>query len=101
MGAKLAGEAAVLRGFWKSAPGRRFRQLYERKRASAGGRIYRCAAAALGALLCVVGIVFLAIPGPGIPVLAIGAALVAQQSRTAAELLDRTELRLRRLLRRR
>ena len=91
----------MLEGFWKSRPGRRFRYLHRCKRESQGGRLYRCAAIAAGSLLCLVGVFFLALPGPGIPVLVLGAGLVAQQSRQAAELLDRAELRLRRLLRRR
>ena len=91
----------MLHGFWKSSPGKRFRYLHDRKRDTAGGRLYRCAVTIAGVLLCLIGLVFLAIPGPGIPVLLLGAALIAQQSQSAAELLDRTELRLRRLLRRR
>lgn len=91
----------MLDGFWTSAPGRRFRYLHRRKRESAGGRVYRCSAVCVGVLLCLVGIVFLFIPGPGIPILLLGAALIAQQSRGAAALLDRFEFRLRRLLRRR
>jgi hypothetical protein len=39
---------------------------------------------------------FLAVPGPGIPILAVGLALVAQESKTTARLLDRAEIRLRR-----
>jgi len=39
---------------------------------------------------------FLAVPGPGIPILAVGLALIAQESSTLARGLDRTEVRLRR-----
>jgi hypothetical protein len=53
-----------------------------------------------GVVLCLLGIFLLVVPGPGIPLLAAGAALLAQQSRGTAELLDRTELRLRRMFRR-
>jgi hypothetical protein len=91
----------MLDGFTKAPPGRRFRTLYELKRASPGGRLYRCAAIAVGVLLFLVGVCFLALPGPGIPILLLGAGLVAQQSRGTAEILDRTELRLRRFFRRR
>jgi hypothetical protein len=86
----------MLEGFTKAPPGRRFRYLYELKRGSRGGRLYRCAAIAAGVLLFVVGVCFLALPGPGIPVVLLGAGLVAQQSRGTAQILDRTELRLRR-----
>ena len=87
--------------FKRSRPGRRFQDHYERKRESRGGALWRCAVVVCGALLCLAGLFFMAVPGPGIPILLVGMALVAQQSRTAAGLLDRTELRLRRLLRRR
>jgi drug/metabolite transporter (DMT)-like permease len=53
-----------------------------------------------GIVLALVGIFFMAVPGPGIPILAIGLALVAQESATMARLLDRTEIRLRRLWKR-
>jgi Putative transmembrane protein (PGPGW) len=89
----------MLDGFTKAPPGRRFRNLYELKRASPGGRLYRCAAIAAGVLLFLVGVCFLALPGPGIPILLLGAGLVAQQSRGTAQILDRTELRLRRFFR--
>jgi hypothetical protein len=101
MGAKLAEGPRVLDEFRKSRPGRRFRDHYRRKRASAGGTAWRCAVMAAGILLFLAGIFFLAVPGPGIPILAAGAALLAQQSRRVAEALDRAEVRLRHLLRRR
>ena len=42
------------------------------------------------------GVFFLAVPGPGIPILLVGLALIAQESSTLARWLDRTEVRLRR-----
>lgn len=86
----------MLEGFAKAPPGQRFRYLYELKRGSRGGRLYRCAAIAVGALLFLVGVCLLALPGPGIPILLLGAGLMAQQSQGTARILDRTELRLRR-----
>jgi hypothetical protein len=50
-------------------------------------------------LLCAVGLFFMAVPGPRIPILLAGAALIAGESLGMARLLDRTELRLRRFLR--
>jgi hypothetical protein len=47
-------------------------------------------------LLSLVGVFFLAVPGPGIPILAVGLALIAQESAALARWLDRAELRLRR-----
>jgi hypothetical protein len=89
----------MLDAFTKGRPGRRFRNLYRLKRASPGGRFYRCAAIAVGFLLCLMGLFFLAVPGPGIPILLFGATLLAQQSLGMALMLDRTEVRLRRLFR--
>ena len=56
----------------------------------------RCAFFAAGIVLTLVGVCFLALPGPGLPILVVGLALIAQESVTMARLLDRTELRLRR-----
>jgi len=84
-----------------SRPGRRFQDFYERKRGSRGGALWRCLLIACGALLCLAGLFFMAVPGPGIPILLLGMALIAQQSRPTARLLDYAELRLRRLVRNR
>jgi hypothetical protein len=97
--AMFASIRAYLHRFRASRPGRRFQDHYERKKGSRGGSIYRCAAVAGGVLLFLIGLFFLAVPGPGIPIVLAGAALLAQQSRGTAQLLDRTELRLRRLFR--
>ena len=95
---------AALKRHWqqfkRSRPGRRFQDHYDRKSGSRGGMLWRCAAIACGALLCLVGLFFIAVPGPGIPILALGAVLMAQQSEGTARFLDRTELSLRKILRR-
>jgi hypothetical protein len=51
-----------------------------------------------GLALMAVGIVLLPMPGPGMLVIAVGAALVAEESKWAAELLDGLELWVRRTL---
>jgi hypothetical protein len=38
----------------------------------------------------------MAVPGPGIPILLVGLALIAQESAVMARFLDRAEIRLRR-----
>jgi hypothetical protein len=38
---------------------------------------------------------FLVVPGPGLPILLVGLALLAQTSATVARALDRTEVKLR------
>src|SRR5688572_28161133 len=86
--------------FKKSRPGRRFQDSYDRKRESRGGMLWRCALMVLGASLCLIGLFFMAVPGPGIPILAVGAVLLAQQSQATARLLDRAEIRVRKMLRR-
>ncbi len=93
----------ALKRYWtqfkRSRPGRRFQDHYDRKKGSRGGALWRCGAICGGALLCLVGLFFLAVPGPGIPILALGAVLIAQQSQGTARLLDRAELSVRRLVR--
>ena len=78
------------------SPGRRFRERYRRMRQQKGSAWKRCALVCGGVLLCIVGLFFMAVPGPGIPILAVGLALVAQESAGLARLLDKAEIRLRR-----
>ena len=79
-----------------SQPGRRFQERYRRMHAGKKSMWKRCAFGCAGVLLSLVGVFFLAVPGPGIPILAVGLALIAQESATMARWLDRAELRLRR-----
>jgi len=74
--------------FENAPPGERFQRLYrERKRPGTS----RIVVAALGILLLAGGVVLLFIPGPGLLLIAFGAALFAQQSLWLANLLDRLE----------
>jgi hypothetical protein len=82
--------------FAHATPGKRFQERYQRMRQEKAGVWKRCAFVCGGVLLCLVGLFFMAVPGPGIPILALGLALVAQESAAMARLLDRVELRLRR-----
>lgn len=82
----------------KSAPGDRFQARYRRRRREKGGAWKRYAFVCVGVLLSLVGLFFMAVPGPGIPILAVGLALVAQESAVMARLLDRAELWVRRKL---
>ena len=79
-----------------SQPGRRFQERYRRMHSKTTSAWKRCAFVAAGIVLTLVGVFFLAVPGPGIPILAVGLALIAQESSTLARGLDRTEVRLRR-----
>ena len=86
--------------FAHATPGRRFQERYKRKQQDKGSAWKRIAFVAAGVGLCLVGLFFMAVPGPGIPILAVGLALVAQESSVLARLLDRTEVRLRKWWRR-
>ena len=86
------------RCFRDSAPGTRFQERYRRTANALGWR--RWAVLACGGVLCFVGVLLLVLPGPGVVLLAVGAFLLAEQSEGCARVLDRAELRLRRLLRR-
>jgi putative transmembrane protein PGPGW len=84
------------RVFKRAAPGERFQTLYRERKGHGTSRI---AFALVGILLIAGGIVLLFIPGPGIPLIAFGVALLAQQSLWLAKLMDRLEPVLRRLAR--
>ena len=86
--------------FKEARPGHRFQERYDRNREvgeqrSAAARAIKPLAAAL---LIIAGVVFCVIPGPGLPLLLLGAALLADVSRRVALALDTTELRVRSLL---
>lgn len=82
--------------FVHSTPGQRFQERYRRRQQQKGSAWKRCAFVGGGILLSLAGIFFLAVPGPGLLILAAGLALVAQESAVMARLLDRAEVRLRR-----
>jgi uncharacterized protein (TIGR02611 family) len=79
-------------------PGTRFKQ---RWRAREQRRRSYCAKSLnmmLGLLVLLIGLVLLPAPGPGCIVVFIGATLIAEESFWAANLLDRLELKARRIL---
>jgi hypothetical protein len=78
----------------QSAPGRRFQERYRRKQSDSAWK--RGGFVCVGVVLTLAGIFFLVVPGPGIPILLVGLALLAQTSATVARLLDRSEVKLRR-----
>ena len=83
--------------FAHTTPGRRFQERYRRMQERKGSAWKRCALVCGGVLLVLVGLFFCAVPGPGIPILAVGLALIAQESKALARGLDKAELRLRRM----
>lgn len=78
-------------------PGRRFQDRYARRREAARGPLGKCAFVCLGVLVLLAGIVLLPLPGPGMVVVAAGAVVMAEGSRTMARTLDSLELRARRV----
>ena len=86
--------------FRRGRPGHRFQERYERgRKARAGGSAWTRFLKPFAALvLLVAGLVFCVIPGPGLPLLLLGAALLADVSRPVAVGLDWLELRVRALL---
>ena len=81
-------------------PGSRFQERYLRRRQTPSGRLRKCLVIVAGALLVIVGIILLPAPGPGALIMLAGATLIAQESLAAARVLDRVELRLRGVFRR-
>jgi uncharacterized protein (TIGR02611 family) len=86
-----------LKEYWGSLkhgrPGSRFEEQYEkehRKKKSPVGRALRIAA---GAILMPIGLFFLAVPGPGLLIIGLGAVLIAREFRFAAGVLDWIEVR--------
>ena len=77
----------------RGRPGSRFEDQYDEQRKgkkSPAGRVLRI----LGAVILIpVGVFFLAVPGPGLVVIGIGAVLIAREFRFAARFLDALEVR--------
>ena len=86
--------------FVHALPGRRFQDRYRRKQREEGSAWKRCAFVVTGILVSLAGVFFLAVPGPGLLILAVGLALIAQESAMLARSLDRAEIRARRLWKR-
>lgn len=83
--------------FKKSRPGSRFRDRYERSRQTRSSKpaFLRFLQPVIALLLVAAGVVFCAIPGPGVPLLIIGAGLLADEWRPLAQALDWLEVRIR------
>lgn len=79
-------------------PGERFQRRYERRHEEGTTPLPRWGTIGLGVAVVAAGIFFLPAPGPGMIIMALGAGLIARESRRAAHGLDWIELRVRRLL---
>jgi hypothetical protein len=80
-------------------PGHRFQAQFERrKRATADKSYLRRSLPILAAsILLVVGVALCLVPGPGVPLIVVGASVLAERSRPVALLLDWLELKLRKV----
>jgi uncharacterized protein (TIGR02611 family) len=91
----------ALRHAWhdlgKAPPGRRFQQRFQRRRSAPRSALRKAVVLAAGVLVVIAGVIALPLPGPGLAIMALGALLIAEESRAAARALDWLELKLRRL----
>lgn len=89
---------AVLKSDWQhfkaDPPGQRF--VRQRERANRRSRAQTILFLVLGLVMVAGGIVLLVFPGPGIPLIVLGLALIASVSQRLARVLDRAEPALRR-----
>ena len=81
-------------------PGERFVNLYERRQQAGKRGVSGVAMIVAAVLLMLVGLALMVLPGPGIPFLVVGVALLACESRGMAGIADRVELKLRALVQR-
>lgn len=79
----------------RSEPGKRFQEQHERSAKEGTNPLKKPLLMAAGILLAVVGVFLMLVPGPGLPILLVGAVLVAGQSLSVAKFLDWLELKLR------
>lgn len=90
------------RSLWRDPPGERFQRRNRRLRSAGSGRgILGWLRICGGALVFLVGLFLVPLPGPGILIVLAGAALMAGESARLARRLDRAELWIRARLRRR
>jgi hypothetical protein len=81
--------------FSDAEPGRRFQEYHEKRKQEQTSTVATVAFIAAGIGLILVGALLMVIPGPGIPVVAVGAGLIARESSHVAKALDWLELRIR------
>jgi UPF0716 family protein affecting phage T7 exclusion len=87
----------ALHAFRTAQPGERFQGLLRRREKWSTRSMLPTALGLLGLLLIAAGVFFMVAPGPGFLIALLGLGVLATASRPVAALLDRTEVRLRRL----
>ena len=88
------------RRFVARPAGRRFQMRWRARRAKPAGVARKLFLMGLGVVLLVLGTAMLVLPGPGLLVIVVGVALIAEESLFVARLVDRADLALARLLKR-
>src|SRR5215217_7522080 len=85
------------RAFKEGRPGHRFQDRYERNKEVREDRsgLVRFIKPFAGIALVVAGVVFCLIPGPGVPLLLVGAGLLADVSLPVARAMDCVDVRIR------
>lgn len=88
------------RAFKDGRPGHRFQDRYERNKEERAERssFMRFLKPVAGISLIVAGVVFCLIPGPGVPLLLIGAGLMADVSLSVAKVMDWLDVRTRAII---
>ena len=79
----------------RGKPGKRFQDHYHHSHESRGHIGRKLLFLGGGALIVAAGIFFLPAPGPGFVIIFLGGGMMAQESETAAKVLDWSELRVR------
>jgi hypothetical protein len=93
----------ALKRHWRelrsSRPGRRFQKRYQRnQRAKSEQSVFRrLAQPVAGFVVLAVGVFFCLVPGPGLPIVVVGAALLAGEWLVIAGAMDWSEIRLRKI----
>jgi hypothetical protein len=96
----LSGWKKQWKAFREARPGQRFEDRFERSREMRPSQSWfvRFLKPAAALVLLAGGIVLCFIPGPGLPLIVIGAGLLADESRIIARGMDWIEVRLRKLI---
>ena len=76
-------------------PGRRFQDRWKRNCQAQQAKSLRFVQPVVAVLILCAGIVFCILPGPGLPLVLIGATLMAERSRPIARTMDAAEVKLR------
>jgi hypothetical protein len=82
----------------RGKPGSRFQDQFDRNQREKKSNVARVLRVGAGLVLLPVGLFFLAVPGPGLLIMALGAVLIAREFGFAARLLDAIEVRGRQVM---